>query len=596
MFYIETAEQLKESILLLSHSKIIGLDSETTGLDPLTSKIRLIQISDGINTLVIDLFKVGKPTVISHLKGILEDTDVVKILHNAKFDLKFIKYHLDIDVERIFDSMLSSILLEGGIAPTEINENGKKARIKGYHGLAQVANRYLNREIDKTEQKSDWAGVLTDKQIEYAGEDAEVLLPLREVLIEALKKNNLIKCAKLEFDAVLPVAWMELNGIYLDIDAWVKVADDNLKKAYEYTDLICAELSDVIPQGSLFGEPSINLGSYQQVQKYFADYGIPMPSSTREQFLLPLKDEYPIIANFLEYRGHAKASSAFGENYKEFVSPVTGRVHANFIQIGAETGRLACSNPNLMQIPKDKEHRNCFKAEEGNTFIICDYGQQELRLLADFSQDKTLQEVFNSGLDMHIATAARIFNKSIEDVNPDDRELAKRMNYLLTYGGGAKKFSELAGIPEDEAQATIDAYFKGFKGVKRWMNYQQAQVLNTRQSRSLYNRMTKYEFDYDNFRERSGVQRNASNMPLQASAADILKRVLRLFYDAVKPYNNKIKVVNVVHDELIVETALELLETAKELLKSTMQQAWIENIKSVGIDTEVKVTPCWQKG
>lgn len=594
MIHIETAQQLKDNINLLETSKYVGLDSETTGLDPLQDKLRLIQLSDGNNTLVIDVFKVGREAVSAFLRPILESKDVVKILHNAKFDLKFIKHQLNIDVERIFDSMLCSILIEGGLAPMQ--ENGKRSFPKGFHGLEQVAERYLNRKVNKEEQKSDWSGTLTQEQLEYAGNDAEVMLPLREAIIEKLKENKLIKVAKLEFEAVLPVAWMELNGIFLDIDQWMAVANDQLQKSYQYEEEVCRELKDVIPQGSLFGEPTINLGSYQQVQKYFSAYGIPMPSSTKEQFLLPLEDEYPIIKTFLKYKKASKAHSSFGEKYKEFINPVSGRVHANFIQIGAETGRFACSNPNLMQIPKDKEHRNCFRAEEGNVFIICDYGQQELRLLADFSQDKALQEVFNSGIDFHIATAAKIFKKLVDDVTHDDRELAKRMNYLLTYGGGAQKFSELASIPKEQAQAIIDAYFAGFKGVKRWMNYQQAQVLNTRQARSMYNRMAKYAFDYDNFRERSGAQRNASNMPLQSSAADILKRVLRLFYEAVKPYNNKIKLVNIVHDELIVETDINLLETASNLLKECMQQAWKENIKSVGIDTEVKVTTCWQKG
>lgn len=592
MLYIETAQLLRDNIHLISNAKVLGLDTETTALDPYKGKIRLIQLSDGTNTLVIDVFKVGKQAVSEVLKPILENKDIVKVLHNSKFDIKFIKYHLNIDVERIFDSMLASIMLEGGILP----KDEKNKIIKGFHGLGQVSERYLGVEVDKDEQKSDWSGTLSENQIKYAGNDAEVMPPLRLVLIEKLKEANLLRCAKLEFEAVLPTAWLELNGIYLDFDEWTKVAEDNLNESYKYAELVYQELKDVIPQGALFGEPSINLDSPAQVQKYFRDYGIPMPDSTKEEFLTPLKDYYPIIKNFIEYKGKVKAHSSFGENYRKFLNPVTGRIHADFKQIGAETGRYAPSSPNLAQIPKDKEHRNCFKAEEGNIYVISDYGQQELRLLADFSQDKNLLQVFNSGKDLHIATAAHIFKKDIEQVTHEDRDMAKRMNYLLTYGGGANRFSRTANVPQWQAQEIIDDYFKAFKGVKRWLNYQKNQVLNTRESRSMFNRLTKYKFDINNGRERSGVQRNAANMPLQSSAADILKIALRIFYDLSKNYQKDIRLVNIIHDEIIVETKKELLDEATDFLVTAMQKAWTDNIKSVGITTDVKVLPHWEKG
>src|SRR5206468_4508762 len=173
----------------------------------------------------------------------------------------------------------------------------------------------------------------------------------------------------------------------------------------------------------------INLDSQVQVSDALVGLGVPMPDTTRAWQLQPLANQYPVVAKLLEYRGVAKSLSSFGENILEFIEPATGRVHADFRQIGAPTGRFSCSNPNLQQIPHETVYRRCFRAPEGRKLVIADYSQIELRILADFSEDKNFIDAFVSGADFHAATAAQIFRIKPEDVTAEQRTFAKRLNF-----------------------------------------------------------------------------------------------------------------------------------------------------------------------
>lgn len=581
MIYVERPVELKN---IFEGKKVLAIDTETTGLCPFQNKLRLVQVSNGEETLVIDLFKTDPKAVSEFLKGPMEDPTITKIFHNGKFDIKFLWQQLNIRPERIFDTMLTSSILEAGVR-----------KPKGFHGLDQVAKRYLDVEIVKDEQRSDWSGVLTQKQLEYAEKDVQYLFKLRERMIEYLKKYQLTRCAKLEYDAVLPTAWVELSGIYLDLEDWNTVADEHLVKANEYAQMIYKELEPVLEQRNLFGEVSINLNSQPQIQKYFRAIGVPMPDSTKEFLLAPLVNEYPIVGWLLEYRGHIKAHGTFGDSYREFINPVTGRIHANFLQSMAETGRYAVNNPNLNQIPSDKAHRRCFKAVEGSSLISNDFSQEELRILADFSNDKKFQALFAAGTDFHTTTAATIFNIPIEKVTPEERSLAKRCNFGITYCIGPAKLAMSAGILETEAQLIINNYFEKFKGVKRYMDFQKQQVLRTHYSRSASGRMMRYEFDEADGKSRSQAQRNAVNGPIQATGADILKRALRIFYDATKGLTSQIKVVNIVHDEINVEVSDELVPEVQKTLTESMVQAGSEFVKNVEIKVDSKVSKVWEK-
>ncbi len=584
MIHIERAEELSRSLSKLNQQSPLGVDCETTGLDPFTSIIRTIQISDGKFTLVIDVRKIGNLSAAYLLEPILTNPKQIKIFHNSKFDLKFIKHHLNLDVEGIYDTFLASQIIECGVT-----------KPKGYHGLEQVAPRYTDKILDKTEQVSDWSGELSQSQLKYAAEDAECLLAIREAQIEILKNLNLVRCAKLEFDAVLPIVWLELSGFHLDIDQWMSIAEENKKEADKVAESIYMELLPHMPQGNLFGADHINLDSWQQVDRYFRLAGVPMPAKTKEWMLLPLVDKYPIVQKLLDYRGFHKSYTSFGEKFKEFINPVTGRIHSNFFQIGAETGRMSSSEPNLQQLPSETNHRKCFKAGDGNKLLGFDFSQIELRILADLSKDKVAIKAFQSKVDYHRAMAAQVFKKNIEDVDSEERSFAKRLNFGIPYGIGAARFAMQASIPEIEAQMIMNNFFSTVKQEKRWLDYQKYNILKTKTSRTASGRMWLADFDEADWQSRSKAQRNALNFPIQGSSADILKRSLRLVYDRTKLYHDDLKLVNVVHDELDFEIKEDLINEVGDIIHKAMVEAGQEFIKSVEIVVDRKISDVWAK-
>ncbi len=272
------------------------------------------------------------------LRDLLADASISKTAHNAKFDMKWVRHHLGCEIHNVFDTYLASQLIAAG-------DNDRR------HSLADVAQYFTGVELDKSEQVSDWnADDLSQSQLQYAARDAQVMLKLRDQMAERLANDKLNDVAKLEFECLMPIAEMELNGFYLDESRWreqlekVKVAQ--AKAADELQEM----LSSGVAQASLFGRSEINLDSQAQVTDALVNLGVPVPETTRGWQLQPLAAEYPVVAKLLEYRGVAKSLTSFGENILEFIEPQTGRIHADFRQIGAPTGRFSCSNPNLQQI------------------------------------------------------------------------------------------------------------------------------------------------------------------------------------------------------------------------------------------------------
>src|SRR5258705_229548 len=256
---IKTADELLQASESLSHEPAIGLDTETTDLDPYTSRLRLLQLAGAGEVSIVDLdaFSNGnlrKNEALAPLRKLLEAPRPIKIAHNAKFDAKFIKHKLGVDLGGLFDTLLASQIVSAG----DIEER---------HGLSAVAARYLNEAVDKTEQVSNWDFELSEAQLAYAARDAAVLLPLREKLIDELKSNSLVRCAQLEFECVMPVANIELNGFFMHKDRWLDQLAIVEKKRAQLADDLQEILGKDAAQGSLFGPPraNINLDSQQQV-------------------------------------------------------------------------------------------------------------------------------------------------------------------------------------------------------------------------------------------------------------------------------------------------------------------------------------------
>lgn len=406
---ISTPDQLTAICPPLAGQRAIGVDTETTSLDPLVARVRLLQLSTPEMVYILDLFQIP-PSVLAPIKEILEAERPVKVLHNAKFDAKMLRHHFGIELNALFDTMLASQLVSAGDA----NQR---------HGLSDLVSRYLGQHIEKTWRASDWSGPLSEAMLEYAAEDAAVLLPLRHHLIEKIKESQLINVAKLEFDCVLPTAAMELAGIFLDQVGWAKLVEEFQARCGQLETEVKQALAAASPQVDLFGQADINLNSPQQVQDALARLGIPI-HSTRELELESLTADHPIVAQLIAYKHAQKFLSMYGR-LPEHIHPVTGRIHADFRQIGTPTGRFSCSNPNVQQVPNEPEVRACFKAPPGKQLVVADYSQIELCILAEFSRDPKMLDAFLHGVDLHRSTASLMFDVPLDEITKERRAVAK---------------------------------------------------------------------------------------------------------------------------------------------------------------------------
>lgn len=586
---IKTEEELRKAVELLSTHQVVGLDTETTELDPYYGRLRLIQLAvpSGVYIVDVDAFRNGdlrKAEALAPLRDLLSAPRPIKILHNAKFDAKFLKHTLGADLGGIFDTLLASQLLGAG----DIEER---------HGLEAVASRYLGEAVDKTERLSNWDLELTEAQLEYAARDAAVLLPLREKLIERLKADSLIDVARLEFDCVMTVADMELAGFYMHKDRWLEqLAIVDKRRTLLAEELQCV-LAEESLQGTLFGGPQrddINLDSHQQLTQALERLGIPVPDSTRNWKLQPLALEYPIIATLLEYRTVQKALTSYGQNMIDLINPTTHRLHADFRQIGAPTGRFSCTNPNIQQVPHAVEYRRCFSGHpEGRKLVIADYSQIELRILAEFSGDRAFIEAFRSGADLHRVTAAEVFGVAVDQVTREQRDFAKRLNFGVVYGIGAQRFSIMTGVGVPEAEGILKKYFATYRELDTYLSEAANRAVRERQARTGSGRLVRFRYDDQDRQQISMTKRNGKNTPIQGTSADILKRALRLLRDELRGTNAQI--VNIIHDEIVVEADAGEAEDVALKVERAMCTAGEEYVKTVPVKVETEIADEWVK-
>jgi DNA polymerase I-like protein with 3'-5' exonuclease and polymerase domains len=585
--FVRDAEGIKKACSDLANEPFLGFDTETTELDPFKGDLRLVQLSSGRQTYVIDLlpFRTNGALTdhpdLAPLRALLQNPANIKVAHNAKFDAKWVRRHLGAEISGLFDTFLASQLIAAG-------ESDRR------HSLADVAQFFSGVELDKTQQISDWASPeLSQQQIEYAARDAHVMIGLREQVSERLKNDDLERVAQLEFNCISPIAEMELNGFYLDESRWREQLGKVRAAQSKIADELQEMLSAGVAQASLFGRAEINLDSQQQVTDALVNLGVPMPDSTRAWQLQPLADEYPVVAKLLEYRGVAKAMSSFGENILEFIEPKTGRIHADFRQIGAPTGRFSCSNPNLQQIPHEQPYRRCFRPGEGRKLVIADYSQIELRILADFSDDKKFIDAFVSGLDFHTTTAAQVFNVKPEDVTPEQRSFAKRLNFGIVYGVGASRFGLMTGLSQSDAENTMRRYFGTYAALDSYLRDSGRRVIAERVARTGSQRMLRVRYDENDRGSIAAARRYGVNMPIQGTSADILKRALRLLHDDIR--DTSAKLVNIVHDEIIVECDAGDAEETSSRLSGAMRRAGEEFVTKVPIVTDTHIADEWSK-
>lgn len=557
----------------LAKAGAVGLDTETTALNPRDGRIRLLQLATNDETYIIDVFEVGD---LSPLKGVLEGGPR-KIGHNLKFDFSFLYEEHGVSLSPLFDTMLAAQLLAGGDQSPSFS-------------LEAVAQRYAEVELDKDARKEDWSGELSEAQLEYAARDAAVLLALREKLAAELEADELGYVAGIEFRALASLAEMELAGIKLDLARWKEleaVVRERRDEAAVRLESFFPEPEGVLPLEGL--GPRLNLNSPKQITDAFKSLGIDLPDT---KVWTLLKVEHPAAKALLEYRELQKKLGTYLETYGKFVHPKTGRIHANFLQCRVPTGRLACTNPNVQQIPHEDEFRRCFVAEEGNVLVIADYSQVELRILAEVSDDPAFVEAFQRGDDLHRVTAATMYGVEMESVTREQRSDAKRINFGLMYGRGARSLSAQLGASEERGRELIDEYFANYPKVQRFLQRTANRAVRDRTLRTLAGRLRKFG-SASVSDDRGAMRREAMNYPIQGASADIAK--LALVYVREELEGLDARLVNCVHDEFVVECEESLAPEVAEKTKAAMLRAGQEILERVLVEVEVVTSPEWRK-
>ncbi|MGB9771809.1 MAG: DNA polymerase I [Candidatus Kapaibacteriota bacterium] len=514
--------------------------------------------------------KLGFPAkfVIYRLKPILEDSNIEKYGQNIKFD-SFILKRYGVDLQPMsFDTMVASYVLN----PDD------------QHNLDSLAKKWLNYTPisissligEKKSNQISMRELSPEEVYNYACEDADLAFRLTKILKNELVKENLIKLAEeIEFPLIEVLRDIEYNGVFVSTEILSSIATTLNEQVVDLKEKIFEEA------GVRF-----NLDSPKQLgQILFEKLQLPVIAKTKTGYstdvsvLSQLAESYPIAGDILEYRQRTKLLSTYVSALPELINSKTGRIHSTFNQTITSTGRLSSTDPNLQNIPIrgefGKEIRKAFVPQRKNWKILsADYSQIELRIIAFISGDQNLINAFKKGLDIHSATAALLFNKPIENVNSDERRVAKTVNFGILYGLGAYGLSQRLGIGRTEAQAIIDNYLSKYPGIKKYVEDTIAATQKKGFAETLCGRRRYFpNINSQNKNLRSADERAAINLPIQGTAADMMKIAMINIHKKLKEYKLKTMMILQIHDELLFEVPDEELDIAAEIVREKMQNS-----------------------
>lgn len=552
------------------------LDIETdntngAGLDVFSSKIVTIQILLPSGKTII----LKDPKSLDNVKPLLENNLIIG--HNLKFDSKFLKYHFGVTLYNVYDTYLAEIILSGGLYA------GKQ----GVVGLSDLVFRYCGQQMSKQEQQGFRYGVpLTPEQKQYAANDLKYLPEIfkqQQAKIKLLELENIINT---EMKALPAIVWLELSGIYVD--------RDRLNELQKEIDARRRKAEQSLYE--MFRTSKINLNSTQQLTKELNRLGIPVKNTKSEELA---KFNHPIIKTLTKYKEAEKLLNTFVGKLPTFINKKTGRIHADFFQLGAKSGRLSCTKPNLQQQPSRTlpEWRTIFKATPGNIIITADYSQIELRILAQVSQDPEYIKAYREGEDLHKLTASKIFNKPLEAVEKKDRSIAKTVNFGIAYGMwtfGLQKKLQTAGIEvtENEAEGIIKGFYEAYPGVAKYLRDISAQGLRNLEIKNSAGRLLKFEPPEDQKAEGS-IKRESKNLPIQSLCADMVKIAMGDIFLKLEPKG--VKFINTVHDELVFECTEDQADEVQYIVKTEMEKAGAMFLTDLPCIAEVTPSYTWEK-
>lgn len=575
---IDSEEEINNLAANLLTFDFVSLDTETTSVDPISAK--LVGLSFSVKEG--EAFYVPIPkhdtwegedfekalSIVNKFKTLYESDKILKIGQNIKYDMTVLaNYNIHLE-GKMFDTMIAHYI----IAP-ELRHN--------MDYLAEIYLNYKTIHIDQligSGKKQKSMRDLDPKEVyEYAAEDADITLKLKNVLEKELKEKNLYTLfAEVEMPLVPVLARMEMNGARIDKESLADTSRIFTEKMVNIEKEIREEAGQ-----------EINISSPKQIGELLFDKlkidSKPKKTKTGqyvtdEATLQALKSKNPIVEKILDYRGYKKLLSTYIDALPQLVNPRTGHIHTSYNQAVTATGRLSSSNPNLQNIPirdeNGKEVRKAFIPDEGEIFFSADYSQIELRLMAHLSQDKNMVEDFNSGHDIHQATASKIFKVGINEVTSDMRRKAKTANFGIIYGISAFGLAERMEVSRSEAKQLIDDYFATYPGVKEYMDKSIEKAREQGYTETLFGRRCQLpDINSRNAVVRGYAERNAINAPIQGTAADIIKVAMINIDKRMREMQLRSKMTLQVHDELNFSVVPEEKETLQQLVTSEMESA-----------------------
>ena len=574
---IETEEDIRNLVTVVKNYKTVCFDTETTSTNALDAEIVGLSLSmkEG------EAFYIPMPaeredatTRLELLREIFENEETEKVGQNIKYDITILTNY-GIEVKgKLFDTMIAHYVLQPEL----------------YHGMDYLAEIYLDYDTIKIEEligekgknQKSMRDVAPEKVCDYACEDADVTLKLKNILEKEIKKEGLEELFyNIEMPLVPVLAYMERNGARIDTAA--------LK---ETSTLFGKRLNDIEEEiYSLAGEP-FNIASPRQVGDIL--FGklkiVDKPKKTKtgqyvtsEDVLAQLQNRHPIVKKILQHRGLKKLLSTYIDALPSLVNPRSGKIHTSYNQTVTATGRLSSSNPNLQNIPirdeDGKEVRKAFVPDDGCMFLSANYSQIELRIMAHLSGDKNMIEDFRSGYDIHAATAAKIYKKPIEEVTKDERRKAKTANFGIIYGISVFGLAERMNVDRREAKELIDNYFETYKGVYEYIEKCKQEAKANGYVETIFHRKRYLpDINSHNAVVRGYAERNAVNAPIQGSAADIIKVAMINIYRRMKAENMRSTMILQVHDELNFNIVPTERDAMQKLVIEEMQKAFAMSV------------------
>jgi len=602
---IQTAT-IQECKAYCESKTVLGVDTETEGFDFTCKKLIMFQIGDRERQYVIDTRVVD----ISPLKEVLESDKIIKVLHNAKFDYKFIKKWAGISLEEIYDTFLVERVLHCG---------------KQDHGysLARCTERYLNQVLDK-ETRNKFIGLkgqpYTVDQITYGANDVVYLLDIREKQLALLRNFELEQVARLENKVVKVFSEIEYEGLNIDEDKWTAMAEQNVKLAYEQE----LKLDDIVLAHPLLQHYRVPVqvdmfAAMDEVRKTHIKWSSPLQILELFQNLVPnLEDvngkklnkhryKHPLIDEYIRYKERTKLANAYGTKFFNYVN-CDGKVHTNFSQI-LDTGRVSSSKPNMQQIPSDNTFRNCFTAPEGWVFVSSDYSSQELNVIAYGSQDPVWLEALEKGLDLHGVCADLVFEDKWRSADADAkkklRTQIKAINFGLAYGMGPFKLADTLQISKAEAEDLIEKYFTEFPNIRDFLT-----KLGTFGTRNGYittfapfkrrrwfdTWFPKIWDDRSKMQEFGSIERASKNTPIQGSSADMTKLALIYIHREIEEsWSDSVKIVMTVHDQIDTICKEEVADAWSIKMTELMEKAAKIIIPNGLLKADTNISQTWEK-